>query len=608
MSSSSSNGSCAAWLEQSWSGRKCRWLAQISLLSAVPLRCPPIEPPSASCGSASGGPCSLVLEAPSALPGSDQLTLRWSAVGPLDAFEVLLQPSEAEPYAPVAALVQGSSAVMARGPAWRLDWPSARVKVRGCAGVECVESNAQPLADALSIGIAEVLDDPQNVGLFSIDIALSAEGDTLAVASTNDSRPGASPPFEAAVYVFQRGDDGRWRLELRSGLERYNTGALRLSADGSTLAAGAPDDRSLCPGVSVTRESCTPGSEELLSGAVYVFARDSAHQWRQQAFIKSEQPLGDLFLGTFGAGPAVVLGADGGWLSIGSERLRVSHSLDADFYTRDASGTWRHDSRLTSAELGTTDLEQTPSPEQVLTVTPPVALSADGRAFVSRVSGLIYTPDVEEPSAFDGVRVFRRDGAGWHVEADIHSPLGAWWPDYGDEGDNFGASIALDDDGSTLAVGAPLDSSDAMGAEAYASGGVYVFELEGSGWREQVFIKPASVAARDGVGQSVALSADGRVLLAQAHGKAARAPGVFRVFTEESIVQNPDDFWGAAGYLFERTTDGWIHRAALIPPAPGLLTSDFASMALSADGRRVALGSIPFGPDAATPVRSVFVY
>jgi hypothetical protein len=446
------------------------------------------------------------------------------------------------------------------------------------------------------------------VGLFSIDIALSAQGDTLAVASTNDSRPGASPPFEAAVYVFQRGDDGRWQLELRSGLERYNTGALRLSADGSTLVVGAPDDQSSCSGVSVTRESCTASSELPLFGAVYVFARDAAHQWRQQAFIKSEQPLGDLYLGTFGAGSDVVLSADGSWLGVGSERLRVGHDLDADFYTRDAGGTWHHDSRLTSAELGTTDLQQTPLAELVLTVTPPLALSGDGRAFVSRVSGLVYSPDLEDPSAFDGVRVFRRDDEGWHVEADIRSPRGAWSPYYGDEGDNFGASTALDDDGSTLAVGAPLDSSDAAGADAYASGGVYVFERDGSEWREQAFIKPASVAARDEVGQSVALSADGRVLLAQAHGKAARAPGVYRGFTEASVVQSPDDSWGSAGYVFERTTGGWIHRAALIPPAPGLLTSVFASLAMSADGRRVALGSIPYGPDASTPVRSVFIY
>ena len=609
MSSSISNGSPAACLRRSASGwMKCRWLAQVSLLSAVPLHCPPIEPPTESCRDAASGSCRVVLEAPSASPGSDQLTVRWTAAGPLDRFEVLLQPSEAEPFTPVPAVVQGNSALMTRGPAWRLDWPSARVKIRGCARVECVESNEQPLADALLNGIAEVFDDPQNVGLFSIDIALSARGDTLAVASTNDSRPGASPPFEAAVYVFQRGDDGRWQLELRSGLERYNTGALRLSADGSTLVAGAPDDRSLCSGVSVTRESCTPSSETPLSGAVYVFARDSAHQWRQQAFIKSEQPLGDLNLGTFGAGADVVLSADGSWLSIGSERLRVGHYLDADFFTRDAAGTWHHDSRLTSAELGTTDLEQTPFPELVLTVTPPVALSADGRAFVSRVSGLVYAPDFEDPSAFDGVRVFRRDDAGWHMEADIHSPLGAWWPFYGDEGDNFGASTALDDDGSTLAVGAPLSSPDAAGADVYASGGVYVFERDGSGWREQAFLEPASVAARDEVGQSVALSADGRVLLAQARGKAARAPGVLRGFTEESLVQNPDDSWGSAGYVFERTEGGWINRAALIPPAPGLLTSVFASMAMSADGRRVALGAIPYGPDASTPVRSVFVY
>ncbi len=587
------------------------WLAHASLLAGVPARCPSIEPdPVESCGSAGGGSCNIELAPPSASPGSQYVTLRWSVAGPLDAFEVLVQASEGEPYAPVAAAVQRDSATLDRGPAWRLDWPSARVKVRGCAGVSCVESNEQPLAGVLQSSIAEVLADPGNMGLFSINIALSAEGNTLAVASSYDQPPAAAPELGAAVYVFQRGEDGRWRREMRAELERYNTGALLLSADGGTLVAGAPDDRSTCPGVSLTRESCVPGDVALLSGAVYIFARDGEREWRQQAFIKSELPLADLFLGTFGAGLDVVLSQDGSWLGVGSERSRGEQALDVDFYARDADGAWRHDSRLTSAELGTTDLAQA-FPETQLIVTPPLALSGDRQAFASRVSGLIYPPDAEEPFAFDGVRVFRRNEIGWHLEADIRSPLGTRLPYRGEDGDGFGTSPVLDHDGRTLAVGAPLDHADATGsasAETYASGAVYVFERDDAGeWRQQAFLKAASVAARDEVGQRLALSADGRVLLAKAHGKAARAPGVRRAFIEEGLVPVPDDSWGASAYVFERGEEGWTHRAALIPPAPGLLDFGFSSIAMSADGRRIALGAIPYGPEPVL-ARSVFLY
>ena len=58
-----------------------------------------------------------------------------------------------------------------------------------------------------------------------------------------------------------------------------------------------------------------------------------------------------------------------------------------------------------------------------------------------------------------------------------------------EDGDQFGSALALSRDGSTLAVGAPMESSSATGINgrqadesAYSSGAVYVFTRTANGW------------------------------------------------------------------------------------------------------------------------------
>jgi len=58
--------------------------------------------------------------------------------------------------------------------------------------------------------------------------------------------------------------------------------AVSLSADGNTLAVGAPGEDSSAIGINANRNNDLVGQ----SGAVYVFVR-SAGLWQQQAYIKS---------------------------------------------------------------------------------------------------------------------------------------------------------------------------------------------------------------------------------------------------------------------------------------------------------------------------------
>src|SRR6266480_1485446 len=65
--------------------------------------------------------------------------------------------------------------------------------------------------------------------------------------------------------------------------------------------------------------------------------------------------------------------------------------------------------------------------------------------------------------------------------------------------DNFGYSVALSADGSTLAVGAPGEASAATGVDgnqadtsAARSGAVYIFARHGISWSQEAYIKASN--------------------------------------------------------------------------------------------------------------------
>src|SRR5262245_24489491 len=100
-------------------------------------------------------------------------------------------------------------------------------------------------------------------------------------------------------------------------------------------------------------------------------------------------------------------------------------------------------------------------------------------------------------------------------------------------GDQFGSSVALSADGSTLAVGAWLEDSVAAGIggnqadnSAPAAGAVYLFTRSGTTWSQQAYVKASNTGANDWFGSSVALSADGSTLAVGASREDSAATGI----------------------------------------------------------------------------------
>ena len=119
------------------------------------------------------------------------------------------------------------------------------------------------------------------------------------------------------------------------------------------------------------------------------------------------------------------------------------------------------------------------------------------------------------------------------------------------KGDYFGATVALNYNGTLLAVGARLEDSMATGINrvpddntALDSGAVYLYARNGGAWLQQAYIKASNTEAFDEFGVALALSSDGHTLAVAATGEDSIATGI------NNHQNNNNAAGGGAVYLY----------------------------------------------------------
>ena len=173
---------------------------------------------------------------------------------------------------------------------------------------------------------------------------------------------------------------------------------------------------------------------------------------------------------------------------------------------------------------------------------------------------------------------------------------------FGAGGTLLGESIALSSDGSTLAVGAPMESSAAKGVNgnqadesAYDAGAVYVFVRNGNTWRQQAYVKASNTRQSSNFGYVVRLSGDGNTMAVSAYSESSGAKGVNGDQNDESVPQ------AGAVYVFTRNGNTWTQQAYIKASNTGEAGKgdeigdgdQFGlSLALSNDGNTLAAGAI----------------
>ena len=278
--------------------------------------------------------------------------------------------------------------------------------------------------------------------------------------------------------------------------------------------------------------SCAGPVDEIIPSRSAQLSTDSAAELRQIAYIKASNTGGGDNFGAGGniSGDAVVLSRDGGTLAVG-----------APFESSSSSG------------VGGNQVDE----------------SLYG-------SGAVY--------------IFTRQGDNWVQQAYLKASNPGLM-------DNFGFVTALSGNGNTLAVSAHSESSGDAGVEADQSdnsipqaGAVYIFTRTGDSWDQQAYIKSSNIGERgfgdgDQFGAALTLSDDGNVLAVSAITEDGGSPGIDG---DEMDNSKPD---AGAVYLFQRNGNTWAQSAYVKASNPSDGDLFGYSVSLSADGRRLAVGS-----------------
>jgi hypothetical protein len=417
---------------------------------------------------------------------------------------------------------------------------------------------------------------------FGFSVALS--GDTLAVGAIFEDSVAAgidgdeadnNASASGAVYVFTRDGAGLWSQQAY--VKASNAGAgdwfgRAVALHGDTLAVGAIFEDSAATGI----DGDESNNDATDAGAVYLFTRDGAGLWSQQAYVKaSNAEAGD------GFGRSVALSGD--TLAVGANREgSAATGIDGDeadnnalvsgavyLFARDGAGDWEQQSYVKASNAEADDQFGIS-----------IALSGDTLAVgANREDSAAIGIDGDEADnnapVSGAVYVFARDGAGvWSQQAYVKASNAEAF-------DEFGFSIALSDD--TLAVGANREDSAATGMDGdesdnttLNSGAVYVFTRDDAGdWSQQAYVK-ASNAGANLFGDSVALSGDTLAVGATREDSAATG-----INGDEGANTAPD-----SGAVYVLTRDGaglWSQQAYVKASNTGELDLFGFSVALSGD-------------------------
>jgi hypothetical protein len=421
--------------------------------------------------------------------------------------------------------------------------------------------------------------------------------------------------------------------------------SVAVSADGTTLAAGAPDNSS--DGVGL--DAGAMNSNRTGSGGVYVFTH-GATGWTQQIFMKASNPdVNDQF------GSTVALSGDGNTLAVASwAESSNATGIDGDQTDNSApasgavyvfvrvAGSWSQQAYVKAsntrhgADFGVG-----------------LALSANGDTLVvgalgdaSGASGVNADQTDMSASGAGAAYVFARAAGVWTQQAYLKAANAR-------AGALFGSSVSASGDGNLVAIGAPAESSSTRGVNAMPtdggagySGAVYLFSRAMAAWTQSRFIKASNADADDQFGYAVSLSSDGTTLAVGATGEASLSesdpmsnffPGTGAVYVfaktmsswaEQAYLKSSDPVqnerfgycvalsgpgdvlaggayqtMGTGGTVFVRGSGVWVHNSFFTPVGFSTFTDFGRAVAMSADA-----GVIAFGDDAWTGGGRVWLY
>lgn len=496
-----------------------------------------------------------------------QLLFSWDEVQYTDYYRLLENPDGHSGFTQLGEDISADTLTTTQDIAVHLfDWVNAQYQLEACNVTGCSISDVITAIDVMLDTIGHFkASNTESEDHFGGAVALSADGNTLAVVAPGEDScaTGVSRAQDdnacfgaGAVYLFRSGDNG-WHQQAYIKASNTDAGdqfgsAIALSADGNTLAVGAPGEDSSATGIDGDQADNSMAS----AGAVYIFRYEDGG-WRQSDYIKASntgvevipESLYTVAVTAIEFGTELALSADGDSLSVAGQAGWYMIRFDGVAWHEQAYFTdyWCGGDLATDAVGGIVAIASSDTcgckgycgyggsvvlyrfendswdtqhvrfeggwESNLLPVS--VALSAEGDLLAVGA----------ENDYWDGppmVILLRADGLNWNVHGDF----------YGRESEGFARKIALSGDGTKLVVGTWGEDSCAAGINGDQddnacedSGAVYLYRFDGSVWHRQTYIKASSVESGD-VLWVVALSTDGDTMAVGASGEDSCATGI----------------------------------------------------------------------------------
>ncbi|MDC1350754.1 FG-GAP repeat protein [Oceanospirillaceae bacterium] len=287
-----------------------------------------------------------------------------------------------------------------------------------------------------------------------------------------------------AVYIFTRSSSVWQQTQY---IKADNTGAgdnfgkLSLSGDGLTLVVSAFNEDSSSTGINSTENNSATDA-----GAMYVFVYDGTN-WTQEAYIKASNAEAD---DEFGGDESLLISQDGLTIAVaaGGEDSNAlglsdvntegadnsSQSSSAVYVFRKESGTWSQEAYIKSDH----DNDNLFGGKRGLALNKTGTSLAIGTIWNSS-SNLGVSSDSNNSGSLTqagAVYFFTKSGSSWAKTSFLKAPNTG-------SSDQFSVSIAMDETGATMVVGAAKESSNATGVAGTGqanngisgAGAVYVY-------------------------------------------------------------------------------------------------------------------------------------
>ena len=343
-----------------------------------------------------------------------------------------------------------------------------------------------------------------------------------------------------------------------------------------------------------------------VGGIIHIHAQGAAGQVRQIAYLKASNGEPGDHLGCGGAldghaGTGVAISGDGNTIAMaaphesssatgvnGDQANNGTYNAGAVYvYTRGGNGAWTQQAYLKASNPGQSD-----------EFGHAVALSADGNTLAVAAHGEASNARGVNGNQADNsipqsgaLYIFTRAAGRWTQQAYLKAS-NAGEATVGDrfgDGDQFGFSMTLSDDGNTVAAGAITEDSGFADNQAdnskASAGAVYVFTRTGTTWAQQAYLKAPLIDGGDLFGYSLSLNANGNTL----------AVGAYDEGGSSRQINGPMDTMrngSGAAFVFTRANGAWTHQAYLKAANAEQGDSLGVSVAISDDGNTLAVGSL----------------